>query len=123
MWSVRFVKWPKKKGVRFFKTEAEARAAYRALWTEEGILEQSVTDIGDVDTCALCGSPDHDLKGDHLRTVWVCDQEGRMDPGFFRPRLTTEELRMMTRGEHPVCANRRKCRRRMEERRKGCPRT
>lgn len=117
MWCVQFVKWPKKKGVRFFKTEAEARAAYKALWKEEDVLEQSVTDIGDVETCVLCGSPDYDLKRDHLRTVWVCDQEGRLGRGFFRPRLTENELRMMTHGEHPVCANRRMCRRRMEERR------
>jgi len=117
MWSVRYQKWPKKKGVQFFKTETEARAAYKALWKEEGILEQSVVDIGDVDTCVLCGSPDHALKQDHLRTVWVCDREGRLDQGYFRPRLTTDELRMMTKGEHPVCANRRMCRRRIAERR------
>ncbi len=61
------------------------------------------------EVCALCGSPDRDLKSDHLRHCYK-DKQDRLSPTMFKPRLFYTELNALQDGTNPICSNRNKCR-------------
>ena len=57
------------------------------------------------EVCALCGK----------RTVafrTVCKRSGHLQEGYYRPRLTEDELYLLKSGESAVCTNRAYCRQR-----------
>ncbi len=56
------------------------------------------------EVCALCGK--HTAA---FRTV--CKRSGHLQAGYYRPRLTEDELYLLQSGESAVCTNRAWCRR------------
>lgn len=71
-------------------------------------------DLDDPARCVLCGSPDRDMKSDHLRQVWWSKAQERLHPSYFMPVLTYDEKYILRQGENHVCASRRACRRRQK---------
>jgi hypothetical protein len=68
------------------------------------------------DKCELCGKKSGDDKAaDHLRTLYVVER-GRLERGYFRPRLNESEyFALQVHGEHVVCSNRLACRARQRQ--------
>lgn len=58
--------------------------------------------------CALCGKA-HEYTG-YWR--WVYKRNDRLEDGYYKPRLSEEELFLLAWGEQVVCTDRRGCNRR-----------
>ena len=71
-----------------------------------------------MDKCALCDNPDSNAKAsDYLR----CTRKGYkgLSDGYYKPRLTIEELYKLPSGEIWICTNRGACQERQTRPRKN----